>query len=318
VKGTFLEVTVMNDSIPDLQDPEMLRSILESLQTGLYLVDRDRRILLWNDGAERISGYLRQDVIGRYCRDNILVHCDESNRILCGFECPLNDTMHDGEPRVAEIYLLHREGHRVPVRVRAVPIRDRHGSIIGAAETFEERYLLPDPERRDNCFATAPCMDEMSGLPDHALVESLLRENINLFAEHAIPFALLCVQIDQLDHFTATHGREAGNAILSAVARTLKNTLRPCDPVGRWAEDRFLAIVPYCAGSTVEQVGERLKNVVGFAAIPWWGDRVSITISVGATSVCAGDDAGSIVSRAEKALEQSLASGGDCVSGIYE
>jgi diguanylate cyclase (GGDEF)-like protein len=204
------------------------------------------------------------------------------------------------------------------VRVRAVPIRDRHGSIIGAAETFEERYLLADPERRDNCLATAPCMDEKSGLPVHGLMESLLRENINLFAEHAIPFALLCIQIDQLERFTALHGREAGNAILFAVAQTLKHTLRPCDPVGRWAEDRFLAIVPYCSGSTVEQVGERLRNVVGFAAIPWWGDRVSVTISLGATSVCAGDDAASIVSRAEVALEQSLARGGSCVSGIYE
>jgi diguanylate cyclase (GGDEF)-like protein len=202
--------------------------------------------------------------------------------------------------------------------VRAVPIRDRHGSIIGAAETFEERHLPADPERRGNCLAAAPCMDDLSGLPDRGAIESLLRENLNLFAEHAIPFALLCIQIDQLDHFTATHGREAANSILSAVAQTLKNTLRPCDPVGRWAEDRFLAIVPYCAGPTVEQVGERLKNVVGFAAIPWWGDRVSITISLGATSVCPGDDAESIVSRAERALEQSLAGGGNCVSGIYE
>jgi diguanylate cyclase (GGDEF)-like protein/PAS domain S-box-containing protein len=317
MKGTF-QVTVMNDSIPDLQDPEMLRSILESLQTGLYVVDRDRRVLLWNDGAERISGYLRHDVIGRCCRDNILVHCDEQNRILCGFECPLNDTMHDGEPRVAEIYLLHRQGHRVPVRVRAVPIRDRHGSIIGAAETFEERHLLADPDRRGNCVAMAACMDEMSGLPDHGLIESLLGENLNLFAGHAIPFALLCIQIDQLDRFTVTHGREAGNAILSAVAQTLRNTLRPCDPVGRWAEDRFLAITPYCTGSTVEQVGERLRNVVGFAAIPWWGDRVSITISLGATSVREGDDAASIVSRAERALARSVASGGNRVSGIYE
>src|SRR6202042_1583475 len=51
------------------KDPEIYRIVLESMQTGLYMVDRDQRIQFWNEGAEKITGYFRQDVVGHFCPD---------------------------------------------------------------------------------------------------------------------------------------------------------------------------------------------------------------------------------------------------------
>ena len=45
-------------------DPSYYRAILESLPTGVYVVDPERRILFWNDGAEQITGYRRHEIIG--------------------------------------------------------------------------------------------------------------------------------------------------------------------------------------------------------------------------------------------------------------
>ena len=53
----------------DLQNAEIFRAALESLQTGVCVVDLDRNIRFWNDGAERISGFLRQDVLALLRRD---------------------------------------------------------------------------------------------------------------------------------------------------------------------------------------------------------------------------------------------------------
>jgi len=47
----------------ELQDPSIFRSVLDSLQTGVYLVGRDGKIVFWNDGAERITGYRRHEVL---------------------------------------------------------------------------------------------------------------------------------------------------------------------------------------------------------------------------------------------------------------
>jgi len=122
----------------DLNHPGVFETAVDSLDVGVYLVDRHRKIVDWNRGAERISGYLRQDVTGRFCRDDILVHSDENEAVLCGTDCPLAGCMRDGQSREAPVYLRHRAGHRVPVHVRAVPLRDEKGNICGAAEIFEE------------------------------------------------------------------------------------------------------------------------------------------------------------------------------------
>ena len=73
----------------ELQSPEIFRVILDSLQTGIYVVDRDRKIVFWNDGAERITGYHRHDVVGRLSRETIFFHCNDEGCMLCGAVCPL-------------------------------------------------------------------------------------------------------------------------------------------------------------------------------------------------------------------------------------
>src|ERR1044072_2464378 len=119
-----------------LIDTAICRSILESLPVAVYVVDRERRIMLWNSKAESVSGFLRQEVIGRPCRDNILMHCNEHGAILCGDACPLAETMHYGRAREVEIYMQHKAGHRVPVKVQSVVVRNDSGSIVGAVEVF--------------------------------------------------------------------------------------------------------------------------------------------------------------------------------------
>ena len=293
---------------PEFDDPEILRAILESLQTGVYLVDRERRIVLWNAGAERITGYLRQDVLGRCCRDDMLVHCDEKNNIVCGTGCPLTGTMRDGQPREAMFYLRHRAGYRIPVVVRAVPIRDRRGSIIGAAESFDvQRFVSAD--RRQN-LGHASHIDALTGVFNFEFTQAQLREHIASFAQKPIPFGLLCIQIDHLDQLKSTRGAEACAAIMAVVAQTLRNSLRGTDLVGRWGADQFMAIAANCNGIELQKVAERLANVVSCSSIPWWGDQLSATVSMGGTIIKPDDTVESIVERAEKSLTKSLEKGG--------
>jgi len=60
-----------------LHDPEICRTILESLPAGLCVVDMQKKIVFWSDGAERITGHLRHEVIGHSCVSETLLHCDQ-------------------------------------------------------------------------------------------------------------------------------------------------------------------------------------------------------------------------------------------------
>jgi two-component system CheB/CheR fusion protein len=125
--------------VSELDKPEIYRRILESLQTGIYLVDHDQKILFWNEGAERITGHLRQDVLGRFCVEDLLGNRDGHDSFATDAADAIAAVLRDGKPVAVNVSLCHKEGHRVLVRLRAVAIRDSHGKAIGAAESFEER-----------------------------------------------------------------------------------------------------------------------------------------------------------------------------------
>jgi len=291
----------------DLNNPRVFETAVDSLDVGVYLVDLHRKIVYWNRGAERISGYLRQDVTGRFCRDDILVHSDENEAVLCGTDCPLAGCMRDGQVHEATVYLRHRAGHRVPVRVRAVPVRDEAGHICGAAEIFEERRVIPKSERRQNVLAKHGCLDEATELPNRELMASYLREQLDLFSTHGLPFSVLMIQPDRLQLFQSAHGHEAVRSILRVFAHTTREVLRATDFLGCWEGDQFLAILPMCAEHLVEKVGHRLKATVSGSGIHWWGDRLSVAVEVAATSATAGDTVDSILSRLDSSLKQKLA-----------
>lgn len=60
-------------------------------------MDRERKITLWNQSAEEVTGYRSKEIVGHYCYDNILRHVDMRGTELCTNGCPLKKTIEDGE-----------------------------------------------------------------------------------------------------------------------------------------------------------------------------------------------------------------------------
>ena len=292
-----------------LDNPEVYRSVLERLHAGVYIVDRERRIVFWNRGAEHISGFLSQEVVGRCCRDEILVHCDSNNVVLCQNACPLLETMRDGRTTEAEVFLRHKLGFRVPVHLRAIPIKDADGNVIGAAENFEEPRVTAGSERRGTTAIVRA--DEITGLPNHGASKSAVEGAFENFKERQVAFSLLRVHVDGLSHFSVNHGPDAGSQLLRVVGQTLRNALRPGDFLGCWAEREFVGIVPIHRRRALFAVVKRLLALGSCAAITWWGDRLSLTLSFGLATVQAGDTVETLIARADRALDRSVDEGGN-------
>jgi diguanylate cyclase (GGDEF)-like protein/PAS domain S-box-containing protein len=298
--------------MPLALNPDIYRAVLECLPIGVYLVDRGRQIVFWNTSAERITGYLGQEVIGHFCHDNLLMHCDENQAILCGTACPLKNTMQDGRAREANVFLRHKDGQRVPVRVRAVAIRDEFGAIIGSAELFEERGCRLT-EAGTSRVSAGISLDEVTELPGRRAMLAGLETALEQFAATQEPFGVLSIAIDNLDHLRSFDGQQAVRAVLYAAGQTLARSTRPSDMVGRWRQDRFAAIVVCPAATGLRTCAARVQRLVGMADVAWWGDRLSVTVSIGGTMVRAGDTVESLMGRAEDALEASLAEHGNSI-----
>lgn len=115
--------------------------ILDSLNDGLYVCDRERRILYWSKSAERITGWTAEEVVGHKCLEDILIHEDKDGRRLCGEEfCPLHRSMVTNSASTCPVIVFGqtKAGGRIPMLVSVAPIHDAEGRVVGGVESFHD------------------------------------------------------------------------------------------------------------------------------------------------------------------------------------
>jgi two-component system, cell cycle response regulator len=295
----------------DLLDPNLCRLVLESLPVGVCVVNLAGKVCVWSAGAERLTGHLRQDILGRHCEEDFLEHVDASNDPAYSKSVPLLATIRDGRSVDVLVSLRGKNGVFVPVNVRTLPLRDEHNSLMGAVEIFSELVSRDTSDRRQSKLAVAGCLDSLTGILNHAMIQAHLRESLSLVHVYPVPFCILCISIDDLPNLRDRYGQAAVDAALRIVAQTVEKALRPTDFVGRWLDQEFLAILTECSAGEVLKVAERLGRMVRHTPIAWWGDAVHVTISTGATPALDNDTVGSMLSRAEQALRESSERGGN-------
>jgi len=119
----------------------IVSELLNFINAGIYLTDRDRTIVFWNRRAEEITGFRAEHVVGTRCRDDVLMHVDEAGNPLCSTEmCPLYRSMVTGtaSPAPVLIYARTASGERIPVSTSVAPIHDEEGNVIGGVEVFQD------------------------------------------------------------------------------------------------------------------------------------------------------------------------------------
>ena len=291
-------------------DDNFYKEILNSLQDGVYYLDRDRIITYWNRGAEQITGYTADQVIGRSCRNNILNHVNEKGLLLCNEHCPMAATMQDGKPREEYVYLHHAEGHRVPVKIRATPIRDESENIVGAVETFNKGVSPEKTERRIRKLQRTVLLDLLTAIGNRRHLESRLKVSMVDYHEHRIPFGLLFCDIDHFKILNDTYGHNLGDKVLRMIAQTLRANIRETDTMGRWGGEEFLVILHDIDIDSLLKIGKKLLNLVRNSHLTLPDKRtLSATISIGGTLVRDTDTVESLVDRADRLMYQSKANG---------
>lgn len=293
---------------------QFYKHLMDSLHDGVYFVDRDSKITYWNKGAERISGYTAEEVLGKSCAANLLVHVDTQGKQLCLGGCPLAQTIMDAQPREAEVFLHHKNGHRVPVSVRISPMLDHSGGVIGAVEIFSDgtskRELLDELSK----WQQQSLRDQLTGVGNRRAAALEFEARIKAMKTYNMPFGLLFLDIDGFKAVNDTHGHEVGDRVLVMVATTLGNALRGGDALFRWGGEEFLAFVRMVDKPTFTSIAERLRLLVcgSFLTLPEGPLRV--TVSIGGSLAQQTDTIDSLVKRADAQMYLAKNAGRDCAS----
>jgi diguanylate cyclase (GGDEF)-like protein/PAS domain S-box-containing protein len=288
--------------------------LVDNLYHGLYIVDRDRVIHYWNKAAEKISGFTSAEVIGRSCSDNILTHVDDNRNSLCSGICPLALTLTDGEPREANVFMHHKEGHRVPVSVRTSILNDENGNAIGAVEQFTDISNLESTRLRIKELEDMAMLDNLTRLANRNYIEKELYIRFEEKRRFGIPFGFLFMDIDHFKRFNDEYGHDVGDRVLKLVADTLVVNARPFDVIGRWGGEEFIGIIRNVTSQQLEDIGNRMRMLVESSYIQTESGELRVRISIGATLVCEDDSWESLIKRADTLLYVSKRSGRNCLT----
>jgi diguanylate cyclase (GGDEF)-like protein/PAS domain S-box-containing protein len=284
--------------------------LLDHVSNGVYFVDRELKILYWNEGAYRLTGYKAEEILGRYCHDDLLCHVDQLGNNLCVKGCLFRACLSDGAVHEANVFLRHKQGRRVPVWIQVRPLRGADGSVIGAVEIFSDNSAEIDARRKIEAMNRLAFLDHLTQLPNRRYMEMTLQTALSEFAVHKDPLGLFVIDIDRFKQINDSFGHAMGDIALQEAAKTLVGSLRPTDIVGRWGGDEFLAIARNINPQILSELAERCVVLISETLVPTSdGRRISLSSSVGATLSRPGESAEELFRRADELLYHSKTGG---------
>jgi len=252
-------------------DAQLLRGFSDAMPLAACMVDLQGKIIYWNAAAEALTGYLRQDVLGRPYRGDLLVQCGSANA-GAQTQCPVLDVLRDGASISEDLFLRHKRGHRISLRVFAFALRNAAGEMQGVGEIFDPAKTKGESPawvgHSDREFEMA------TGLP--AVQESREQLQTLLRSRSASSSALLLIEMSEQQAIQKHGGTPMLHQAIRVLAKTVAGLLPSRNYVGCWSDWRLIAIVPECRAETLEKLEETLAGVGSSCAVKWWGDRVTV------------------------------------------
>ncbi len=303
----------MKDERMQMIENTEIFKVMENIHDGVYVVDRDRKIMCWNKAAEQISGYSNEEMVGKYCCDNMLQHIDGNGCALCSDGCPLHSSIETGDSVDGKVYLHHKNGHRVAVSVMTIPLVVEE-EVIAVAEIFSDSVKSDVVRENLNELRKESMNDSLTGIYNRRYMQMYLKTKVEEFVTFKRNFGVLFFDIDFFKNVNDTYGHNAGDAVLKMVALSARSVLRKSDVIARWGGEEFLILVDSMEFEDLEKKAESLRTIIEQSEILYDDKKIKVTVSVGATTIRDGDDDISVVDRSDKLMYESKVSGRNRIS----
>jgi diguanylate cyclase (GGDEF)-like protein/PAS domain S-box-containing protein len=299
---------------------EHYKTLTENLNQGVYFLDKDKKIIYWNQTAERITGYKAEEITGKSCSDGFLMHINEEGKNLCNDcnLCPVAIVINSGEVYDGELYIKHKDGHRILVHTKVFPVRNDGKEIIGAIEIFYDDSERNELKLRIQELEKMALLDSLTKIANRRFIEMQLSSRINEFKRFGWQFGVMFIDIDFFKLVNDRYGHEVGDRVLKMVANTLVENSRSFDLVGRWGGEEFIVIVPNVNETQLYTIAHKFKNLIALSNLKINSDIISVTVSIGVTLSRQKDTLKSIIKRADKLMYQSKLKGRNKVTTDFE
>ncbi|KYZ77780.1 hypothetical protein AXX12_17080 [Anaerosporomusa subterranea] len=277
-----------------------INNVLDYLDEGVYFTDLNKNILYWNSGAETITGYRLDEIAMQKCCQ-VISHTNINGEQLCDKQCLSTKVIEEGKLQENFMFIVHKEGHLVPVTIRTFPVHDKDGEITGFIELISDNSRQKLGQDKVGALTKAAYIDSLSELFSKQYIENRLQAMLTEAPEKRKAFSILYINITGFRAINEVYGVSRADRLLKMVAKKLSTGISFPSIIGRWHGASFIAVVETTNKSLLLLLAGKLKTLISEADFSVGEETIPIKVSVGYAISQSYDTLDYIIERATKA-----------------
>jgi diguanylate cyclase (GGDEF)-like protein/PAS domain S-box-containing protein len=284
-------------------------NLLNSLSDAIIFIDQSQQIVAWNKAAERLTGIPATAVISHTWLPTLISLRDERGKNISIENCPITNVLRSGNPAALRLSLRKEKSNEaLPIEATILPVMSSHGTIAGVTVQLHDLSAHVSLEQRVQVLHERATRDQLTGVTNRAEFDRLFEQYINEHYANNKPCSLIISDLDYFKRVNDNYGHPAGDEALKVFAQLLKSHGRAEDVVARYGGEEFLILCADCNNAEAAKLAEKLRQELIKINLPCIGNR-NMTASFGVTELQNGDDADSMLCRADRALLQAKDNG---------
>ncbi len=310
----------MTPDTSELSEFHWLMEMVQSIDAGLVVIDREYRVKLWNGFMENHSGLVPGEVRGRplfelfdelpeaWFRRKVETVFKLNNRAFTTWEQrPWIFKFHNNRPLTGTCPFMYQNMTIIPLTSVTCSVDEVCLIIYDVTDIATNKQLL---NRLNGELENLSRTDRLSGLTNRGHWEEQLSTEFERFRRTGVTATLVMFDIDHFKRVNDTFGHQAGDEVIRRVAECLQKTARTTDLTGRYGGEEFGVVLVSTDTAQATYFAERLRKRIEQLTIEFDGQEISCTVSLGIAACHKGTHSvQQWLQQADQALYRSKAEG---------
>ena len=293
VNGLIEDITDRKQAEKELRESEdRFRTVAQTAVDAIILADVHGNVIFWNDSAQRIFGYIEEEIAGKPL--TVLMSAQDGDAHQKGLERIRLTGKSKYIGRTKEMRALRKNGDEFPIELSVAMWN------VGQ-ETFYSGIVrdITKRKRLESELKTLATTDTLTQVFNRIKYDQIVKQEIERAKRYNHPLSLIMFDIDHFKKVNDTYGHSVGDYVLQTLTQIVKLDLRETDSLVRWGGEEFVIIAPDTDIERAEILAERVRKSAEEYKFEHAG---TITVSFGVTQFTINDTEDTFIKRTDDAM----------------